>query len=67
MTATIRKVIPLIITANIQFLSFEFQFHIFAYNLTYYQVIVNNEPIVNCNSYSEAVHYCEENYITYES
>lgn len=67
MTATIRKVIPLIMSVNVQLLSFEFQFHIFAYNLTYFQVMVNNEPIVKCNTYNEAIHYCEENFITYES
>lgn len=67
MRAAIHKVIPLLLSANLQVLSFEFQFHIFAYNLTYYQVLINGEQIVRCNTYNEAVHYCEENFLRYES
>lgn len=67
MNARIQKIIPLLVSANIQFLSFEIQFHIFAYNLTYFQVLVNDEPVMKCNTYNEAIHYCEENFLKYES
>lgn len=66
MNARIEKVIPALVSANITFLSFELQFNIFAYNLTYYQVLINNEPLVKCNTYNEAVHYCEENMLQTE-
>jgi hypothetical protein len=61
--ATIVMFTPSLLSVNIYFLGFRLVYDIFDYHNQSYHVMSGNAILCRCNTYNEALHYCQENEI----
>ena len=61
--ATIVIYTPSLVSVNVYLLGFRFQLDMFNYHGQQYHVMSGNAILCRCNTYNEALHYCNENEI----